>query len=80
MLPFKKGAFMLALHTGVEIVPAGVTGGRNILRKGDWRIHKGSIRLRFGQPIPIDGYTTETRDQLIARVRRDIEVLRSPTS
>ncbi len=75
LLPFKKGAFMLALHTGIEVVPAGITGGRTILRKGDWRIHKGEITLRFGEPIPADHYSVETRDQLVARVRSEIEHL-----
>jgi hypothetical protein len=30
LLPFKKGAFMLALHTGVPIVPFAVAGSRRI--------------------------------------------------
>lgn len=76
LLPFKKGAFMLALHTGVEIVPAGVRGGRSILRKGDWRVHRGEILLRFSKPIDTAGYTDEDRDELIARVRAAIEAAR----
>ncbi|NIP81367.1 MAG: 1-acylglycerol-3-phosphate O-acyltransferase, partial [Gemmatimonadetes bacterium] len=31
--PFKKGAFMLALHTGVPIVPFGVAGSRRVMPK-----------------------------------------------
>jgi 1-acyl-sn-glycerol-3-phosphate acyltransferase len=76
LLPFKKGAFMLALHTGVEIVPVGVTGGPTILRKGDWRIHRGEVVLRFGEPIPTAEYAEDDRDALIARVRAAIETLR----
>lgn len=78
LMPFKKGAFMLALHTGIEIVPAGVHGGRGILRKGDWRIHKGTIVLRFGEPIPTEGYAHANRDQLVARVRAEVARLRAP--
>ena len=76
MLPFKKGAFMLAIHTGVEIVPVGVSGGRSILRKGDWRIRPGEITLRIGEPIPMAGHSSDTRDALMARVRAEIESLR----
>lgn len=76
LLPFKKGGFMLALHTGVEIVPTGVHGGREILRKGDWRIHRGEMVLRFGEPIPMADYSDKTREQLVARVRHEIETLR----
>jgi 1-acyl-sn-glycerol-3-phosphate acyltransferase len=78
LLPFKKGAFMLAIHAGVEIVPVGSTGGRTILRKGDWRIRRGEITLRIGEPIPTAGYTAETRDELVARVRAEIERLIRP--
>src|SRR5687768_6354222 len=41
LIAFKKGAFMLALHTRVDIVPTAVIGSRAILRKNDWRISKG---------------------------------------
>jgi 1-acyl-sn-glycerol-3-phosphate acyltransferase len=77
MLPFKKGAFMLALHTGVEIVPTGVRGGRTILRKGDWRIRAGTLTLSFGEPVLMSGYSVETRDELVAHVRARVEGLRS---
>lgn len=77
LLPFKKGGFMLALHTGVEIVPVGVHGGRTILRKADWRIHRGEMVLRFGEPIPMAEYSEKSRERLVARVRREIEVLRA---
>jgi 1-acyl-sn-glycerol-3-phosphate acyltransferase len=73
LLPFKKGAFMLALHTHVDIVPTAVLGSRAILKKGDWRIRKGRIIVRFGQPIPTVGYTESNRDELIALVRSQIE-------
>ena len=76
MLPFKKGAFMLALQTNVELVPVGVRGGRDILRKGDWRIRGGEVVLRFGAPIATEGFTTENRDELVALVRERIEALR----
>jgi 1-acyl-sn-glycerol-3-phosphate acyltransferase len=73
LLPFKKGAFMLALHTHVDIVPTAVTGSRFVLQKGDWRIRKGRIILRFGQPIPTVGYTESNREELIGLVRSQIE-------
>jgi 1-acyl-sn-glycerol-3-phosphate acyltransferase len=71
--PFKKGAFMLALHTHVDIVPTVVLGGRAILKKGDWRIRSGRLIVRFGEPIPTVGYNEENRDHLIALVRSRIE-------
>ncbi|HSL71173.1 MAG TPA: lysophospholipid acyltransferase family protein [Longimicrobiales bacterium] len=73
LLPFKKGAFMLALHTHIDIVPTAVIGSRAILKKGDWRIGSGRIILRFGQPIPTIGYTESNRDELIGLVRSQID-------
>src|SRR5262245_1255380 len=73
LLPFKKGAFMLALHTHVDIVPTAVIGSRFVLGKGDWRIRKGRIILRFGQPIPTVGYTEYNRDERSGLVRTQIE-------
>lgn len=79
LLPFKKGAFMLALHTGVEIVPVAVVGTRRILPKGGWRVRPAPIILRFGAPIPTEGYGEADRDRLIAEVRDRIEeLLREP--
>ena len=81
LLPFKKGAFMLALHTKVDIVPTAVLGGRHILPKGAWRVRPGTIIVRFGAPIATDGYDEDNRDELIGRVRTAIEtMLHAPTN
>ena len=71
--PFKKGAFMLALHTGVDIVPVAILGTRHILPKGAWRVRPGRIIVRFGEPVRVANYTEETRDALIEDVRGRIE-------
>lgn len=75
LLPFKKGAFMIALQTGIELIPVGVSGGRQVLRKGDWRVHKGEVIVRFGRPIPTVEYSLATRDALIERTRSEIQQL-----
>ncbi|MGH7460869.1 MAG: lysophospholipid acyltransferase family protein, partial [Longimicrobiales bacterium] len=79
LLPFKKGAFMLALHTHIDIVPTAVVGSRAILKKGDSRVHSGRIIVRFGEPIPTVGYNEENRDHLIALVRSRIEIMLKTT-
>lgn len=76
MLPFKKGAFMLALHTGVPIVPFGVAGTRRVLPKGGWRVRSGPIILRFGKPIPTKDMAPADRDELMQRVRNEVRLLR----
>ena len=77
--PFKKGTFMLALRTGIEIVPTAVVGSRGVLRKGDWRVHRGPIIVRFGEPVDSSQYSEVSREQLMSEVRQRInEMLDHP--
>jgi 1-acyl-sn-glycerol-3-phosphate acyltransferase len=76
LLPFKKGAFMLALHTGVPIVPFAVAGSRRMFPKGAWRVRSGPIILRFGTPIPTAGLGPADRDTLMDRVRDEVRRMR----
>lgn len=75
LLPFKKGAFMLALRTGLEILPAAVIGSRGIQKKGDWRVRSGTIIVRFGSAIETSKYGEAQRDELSAVVRERITAL-----
>jgi len=74
--PFKKGAFVLALQTGVEVVPAAILGSRDVMPKGTFRIRTGrTIRVRFGDPIPVEGLDLEGRDELTERAREAVRGL-----
>lgn len=74
MLPFKKGGFMLALQTGVPILPVSVVGTRDILPSKDWRVRKGKrADIHFHPPIDPSDYGLERRDALMADVRARIE-------
>jgi len=75
LLPFKKGGFMLALVTGVEIIPAAVVGSRAVLPKGSWRVRRGGITVRLAPPVDTAAYTEQGRDELVARVRSTVEQL-----
>ena len=79
--PFKKGAFVLGIQTGVEIVPAAIVGSREIMSKGSWRIRTGrTIRIRFGEPIPVAGLEMKDRDALTERAHRAVAELLKPTN
>jgi 1-acyl-sn-glycerol-3-phosphate acyltransferase len=73
---FKKGAFMLALHTEVPIVPFAVAGSRRVMPKGSWRVTRGPIIVRLGEPIPTHVDQYHTRDQLVEEVREEVRRLR----
>lgn len=72
---FKKGAFVLALNNGIDIVPTAVIGTRNIMSRDSWRVRSGRIIVRFGTPVSTAGRDIRDRDELIARVRSDMEQL-----
>ncbi len=68
LLPFKKGAFVMAIKAGAPIVPMAVAGAHRVMRKKELRIHPGEIVVRFQPPIDAAPYTLEQRDELTARV------------
>ena len=49
---FYPGAFRLAITAGVPVVPVAMRGGRQINRRGDWRIRPGRVSIEFLHPIP----------------------------
>jgi 1-acyl-sn-glycerol-3-phosphate acyltransferase len=66
LLPLKKGGFLLAMETGVPIVPLAIKHSRDVLARDDWRIHEGEIEVVVGEPIAVAG---KTRDALVGEVR-----------
>ncbi|HJW73504.1 MAG TPA: lysophospholipid acyltransferase family protein [Geothrix sp.] len=56
LLPFKKGAFVLAFHAGVPVVPFAIHGGNDILPKGTWRVQGGPYRITVGAPLEPSAY------------------------
>jgi 1-acyl-sn-glycerol-3-phosphate acyltransferase len=76
--PFKKGAFVLAIQTGVEVVPAAVLGSYEVMRKGSWMIRTGrTVTVRFGAPIPVQGLEMEDRDALTRQAHDAVAALLS---
>ena len=76
MLPFKKGAFVLALQLGVPIIPGAVIGGRQIMGTESWRIRRGRMRVVVGEPIPVEGLAFDDRNGLIQGARAAIAEMR----
>jgi 1-acyl-sn-glycerol-3-phosphate acyltransferase len=76
MLPFKKGAFVLALQLGVPVIPVAVIGGRQIMAKNSLKIRPGTMRVRVGEPIGVDDLRFEDREVLLERSRAAIAAMR----
>lgn len=65
--PFKKGPFVLAIASGVPIVPTIVYGTIAVHPKGAWRVRGGVVHLHFLEEIPTQGLTHEQRNELAQR-------------
>lgn len=66
---FKRGGFMLALSTGLEILPIIQEGAFRINRKGSRLIRPGTVRYVITPAVPVAGYTRESQAALIEKVR-----------
>jgi len=84
LLPFKDGAFRLAIKTGVAILPLALVGTRDALAKHDWRFGRADAHVRVLPPVEVSGYTLKTVDDLKDKVRSMIDAarreMRSPGS
>jgi 1-acyl-sn-glycerol-3-phosphate acyltransferase len=69
LLPFKKGTFVMAIRAAVPIVPVSLAGTQRLMRKGDWTIHPGEVRVRFGKPVDAAKFSVDQRDELRKQVQ-----------
>jgi 1-acyl-sn-glycerol-3-phosphate acyltransferase len=74
LLPFKKGAAIAAIQMGLDCVPIGVAGAREVLApKGFSLFRPGTIAVVFGAPIATAGWSLERRDDLVEVQRAAVE-------
>lgn len=70
--PFKKGAFMMAVQTGIPILPITCNGAFKVLPKKTIVFHPGRVTLTVGDPIPTEGLTEEDVPELMEKTRAAI--------
>ncbi|OJJ85055.1 1-acylglycerol-3-phosphate O-acyltransferase SLC1 [Aspergillus glaucus CBS 516.65] len=64
LLPFKKGAFHLAVKAGVPIVPVVAENYSHVLSPKNLRFNSGDIKVKVLPPISTAGLTSADVDQL----------------
>ena len=67
LLPFKKGAFQMAIAAGVPIVPICCSNYKRTMRLNRW--HSGPLRIRALAPITTQGMTLDDMPALMERCR-----------
>lgn len=67
--PFKKGGFILALKSGLPIVPTVITGSLDIKKKDSFHVNKGTIEVHFLKPVDVSEFSFAERNKLVKKVR-----------
>ena len=63
LLPFRLGAFSVAVDADASVIPVTIAGSRSALRDGQWIPRPGTISIRIAAPIaPADPPGEEARD------------------
>ncbi|HDL48374.1 MAG TPA: 1-acyl-sn-glycerol-3-phosphate acyltransferase [Actinobacteria bacterium] len=79
LLPFKRGAFAIAVHTGLPILPTTIYGGNKAWVPNQKRIEGGPITVSIGAPIPTagltDGDVSRLRDETKAVIQDTLDEL-----
>jgi 1-acyl-sn-glycerol-3-phosphate acyltransferase len=69
LLPFRRGGFLLALKSGLPIVPVGIRGSREVQEKKSFLIRPGTISVEYGVPIESGEFSVSRKEELISQVR-----------
>lgn len=69
LLPFKLGAFTLAIKAGVPILPVAVAGTRGMRPIGKMEIRRARAVAKVLPPISIEGATADDAETLAAHAR-----------
>jgi len=66
---FKKGGFVLAVESGVPIVPLIIKGTYSVMPRTRLLIKPGKVTLEILKPVETSVYTKETKDELMEKIR-----------
>ncbi len=69
---FKKGGFVLAVDSGVQIIPVIIHGLWPLMLKNRVFVRPGNVLLEIKEPIESAEFTRKTKDDLLKKVRHVI--------
>ncbi len=70
LLPFKKGAFHLAMQAGVPMVPVVIRNAGEIMAAHSLLVNAGTVQVAVLPPVDTTRWTVKTLDKQVARVRQ----------
>jgi 1-acyl-sn-glycerol-3-phosphate acyltransferase len=72
MREFQRGGFLLALRSGLPILPVAIDGTYEVYSaKARW-LTPGPVTIRVGKPIPTEGLTVRDKERLLRESRAQI--------
>ena len=80
MQDFKAGAMVLAIKSGVDIVPVAIKGTYEILPKGKLLINPGNVSICVGNPIATKNFTAKDKHGLAKILQANVAKLLSTTT
>jgi 1-acyl-sn-glycerol-3-phosphate acyltransferase len=80
LLPFKKGAFRVAVDRQLPLLPVTVTGTRDILPPGGLALRPGRARLVVHEPVETDGLDASDLSDVQRECKRRIASALPPES
>jgi 1-acyl-sn-glycerol-3-phosphate acyltransferase len=65
---FKKGTAVMAIKSGVPVVPVACSGAHRVMEKRKLKIKPGDILVEFLDPIDPTRYSLEQKDELLREI------------
>lgn len=73
MLPFKRGAFQVAIESGLPLLPVGTAGQLDVVPGDGVVLRPGRLHITVGEPIPSAGLRPEQLAELMAQGREALQ-------
>ena len=71
--PFKKGCFIIAIKSGIPILPISIKGAEKVLNKSTLLINSNhEVDIYFHKEIETKNYSLENKDILLEKIREQI--------
>ncbi|MBI2215348.1 MAG: 1-acyl-sn-glycerol-3-phosphate acyltransferase [Acidobacteria bacterium] len=80
MKPFKHGAFLLAMKSGLPLVPVAIRGTFDALPASTLRIRRGPVTIVVGDPVDVSELSVKQKDELVQSTRTAILAMLEPES
>ncbi len=73
MARFKRGAFLIAEQMSLPVVPITLNGPCEVLRRGTWDLHPGTMELIIHPPLSMENKTEEDVAQMAKEAQSIVE-------